>query len=165
VREGYSRSPDCAEFTGSISTPRSLIPTPPLAAGQINKWQGGIIASHQVRIPAHGEVDGGLLRTQGGLGGVTFLWTQTGSGRPTRFSPALQPAPIVGEAGSRFPPDFHSTGFGPPLPLRPRLRDQPDIRALLLGALSALVGRLEAVAGPVPCPVRPDTQWGRIWVW
>jgi len=43
---------------------RSLIPTPPFSpgGGLVNKWQDGRaplrIAYHQMRIPAHGEVNG-----------------------------------------------------------------------------------------------------------
>jgi len=46
TREGGLRS-------SNFSAPRSLIPTPPLAGGPVNKWQDGRappgIASHQVR--------------------------------------------------------------------------------------------------------------------
>jgi len=53
---------------GNLSTPRSLIPTPSLAGGQVNKWEDGRapprIAYHQVRIPAHEY--GELLQPRGG---------------------------------------------------------------------------------------------------
>jgi len=54
----------------------SLIPTPPLAGGLVNKWRDGRtllpsppppgMAFHRVQIPSHGEVIGELLGTSEG---------------------------------------------------------------------------------------------------